>query len=402
MKRRILALTPAVVGFALLAVGCNLSLFGKNEGGKVARSRGSLDPYYDVYRGPLQVGRAYRTIRQNTFVKVGGDYDPAVSPDGKWLLYASTYHSPVPDIYLKTVDGATIRQLTTTPEAEIQPCFSPDGKKFAYASNRGGNWDIWVKDIKGGDAQPITRSANTDDISPSFHPTKPLIAFSTYSDRNGRWEIGIRSSSGAGQTMRLGEGIYPRFSPDGRKLAFQRARTRSPRWYSIWTVDIDEDMNVSHPTEVVSSAKWAAINPSWSPNSQYIAFATVHESPIAQHTRRILNGDDIWVVNVKGQDLIKLTENQAPDSHPCWARDAAGKDRIYFCSMRKGPKNIWSLTPKLPGWSTVSGPLPGPEPKNTAAPAVPPREADTDRPGELDTFMTPPPPAVSAGVPSGI
>jgi Tol biopolymer transport system component len=390
MKRRILVLPAAMVAFTLGAIGCNFSLSRNGEGGKVDRG------FYGVYRGPLQVGRPYGTIRQNTFTEIGGDYDPAVSRDGKWLLYASTYHSPLPEIYLKTVNGATKRRLTSSPAAEIQPCFSPDGKRFAYASNSRGNWDIWTKGLDGGKPTPITRSAD-DEISPSYHPTKPLIAFSFFSGRHNRWEIGMRSTSGAGETIEIGEGICPRFSPDGKKLAFQRARTRSPRWYSIWTVEFDADMNIDNPTEVVSSAKWAAINPSWSPDSQYIAFATVHESPIAQHTRRILNGDDIWVVNVKGQDLIKLTEDQAPDSHPFWARDAAGKDRIYFCSMRKGPKNIWSLTPKLPGWRTVIGPSPGPKPKNTPAPASPPRDGETDRPGELRTYMTPPAPVVSAG-----
>jgi Tol biopolymer transport system component len=387
MKSRHLALALAALSAAVVLAGCKFSLFGGGEsGGKTRRISGSLDPYYDVYKGPLQVGRPYRTIRQNTFTEIGGDYDPAVSPDGQWLLFASTYHSRVPEIYMKTVDGATVQRLTSSPEAEIQPCFNRDGSKFAYASNRRGNWDIYIRKVSGGDLKVITQTMHSDEISPSFHPKLDWIAFSTYNQRSGRWEIGIRKTSGTGVTITVGEGLYPRFSPDGSKLAFQRARSRSPRWFSIWTVDVDKDMNIGNPTEVISSAKWAAINPSWSPDSKYIAFATVHESPIAQHTKRILNGDDIWVVNVEGRDLIRLTQDQAPDSHPFWARDEHGNERIYFCSMRKGPKNIWSLTPKLPDWNTVSG-------KAAATRAG----TDAGRTGTLPTYVAPLPPVTAGG-----
>ena len=131
-------------------------------------------PFYDRYVGPLQVGRPYQTLEQNTFSRVGGDYDPAISPDGRSLIFASTYHSRVPEIYMKGVDGATVTRLTNTPDAEIQPCFSPDGKSFAYATNRRGNWDICIGSVEGG-GNPIwvTHSMDSDDISPCFHPPPP-------------------------------------------------------------------------------------------------------------------------------------------------------------------------------------------------------------------------------------
>jgi Tol biopolymer transport system component len=387
---------------AALAAGCQARP-AASGGGSAA---GASDPYYSRYTGPLQVGRSYEysTVEQNTFTEVGGDYDPAVSPDGRFLVYASTCHAAVPDIYVKSVRGATVSRLTNTPEAaEIQPCFSPDGKRVAYATNDRGNWDIHVQNVEGG-GKPVLATPNmkSDEISPCFHPGGEWIAFSTMSPRTGTWEIAVRNLL-TGQLRYLGEGLYPRFSPDGRKIAFQRARSREPRWYSIWTLELDADFNSRSATEVVSSAKWAAINPAWSPDGKYLAFATVHESPLAQGTRRILMGDDIWVVNLEGQDLTRLTDGEAPESHPVWSRDAELRDRVYFCSMMKGPKNIWSLSPRMPEpYGSVQGRLPGPPEKNPPPPARPPADpSGADRPGTLPTYLAPPPPAVSAGGAAG-
>jgi len=401
MKPRLLAIPAYLTVLAVLSTGCGFKLFGWGERGGKTRKVG-YDKEYIRYTGPLQVGRSYeyKTVEQNTFTEVGGDYDPAVHPDGTRLIFASTYHDRIPEIYMKTTRGATVTRLTNSSWAEIQPCFSPDGKSFAYASNRRGNWDICIRRLDGSrDVRPITHSMKTDEIAPCFHPTRPWIVFSTFSTREGKWVIAAKHLK-TGQLRYLGQGLYPKFSPDGSKIAFQRARTRSPRWYSIWTIDVDEDLNATNATEVVSSPKWAAINPNWSPKGRYLVFATVHESALAQHTRRVLSGDDIWIVNLEGQDLIKLTETEEPESHPVWSRDAAGKDRIYFCSMMKGPRNIWSLTPRLPQpYGSVRGKLPGP-PERNPVPRVRRDEAGVDRPGSLDTYVAPPPPATGRSIPN--
>ena len=391
MTRRFLTLAMPLAA-AMLAAGCRPETPGAGEG------EGIISEYRPA-AGVLRYGRSYRydSIAQNTFTQQGGDFDPAISPDGKWLLFASTAHDRVPEIYMKSVNGATVTRLTNTTYAEIQPCFRPDGKYFAYATNRRGNWDICIERTEGSRGPIwVTLSMKSDEIAPCFHPTEPWIAFSTYNLRNDRWEIAVKNLK-TGQTRYLGEGLYPKFNPGGTKIAFQRSRSREPRWYSIWTIDLDEELNVSSPTEVVSSAHWAAINPNWSPDGKYLAFATVHESPLAQGAKRILMGDDIWIVNLEGQDLVKLTDTEAPESSPVWSRDEKGRDRVYFCSMIKGPRNVWSLTPELPEpYGSVEGRPPGPKAKNRP-PEAPREKSEADVPGALQTYLAPPPPAVSAG-----
>jgi len=383
-KAHVMAALALAAAGALATVGCRVyGGPGHADVAETAASPAGTDPYYDRYLGPLHAERPYyKTIERITFTEQGGDYDPAISPDGTKMIYASTAQSTVPDIYMKTVTGgkvsSTVSQLTSTPWAEIQPCFSPDGRLFAYASNRRGRWDICIEPLAGPSGpRYLTENLKSDSISPNWHPGGEWMAFSNYNLRSQRWEMAVKNVK-TGQLRIIGEGLFPKFSPDGRQLAFQRARERSPRWYSIWTIEVDEDFNVAGaPTEIVSSAKWAAINPAWSPDGNYLAFATVHESPEAQGCRRILMGDDIWVVNLHGQDLTKLTDSPEPESHPAWARAKDGRNgRIYFCSMQYGPKNIFAMAPVLPQpYGSVAGPLPGPAPEN-----APPRSPEGKAP----------------------
>lgn len=365
-------------GFAAFS-GCILEGTGRSD---AMQGDSGVAPYYTRYFGPARaISGDYRSYERITFTEQGGDYDPAISRDGTRMIYASTVQSVEPHIFMKTVAGpkaniTTRTQLTGGAYAEIQPCFSPDGKSIAYASNRRGNWDILLQAVDGSGRPLQLTSEATDEIAPDWHPSGQWIAFSKFNPRTLQWMIAVRNIS-THQLKELGEGLFPKFSPDGKRIAFQRPRERAPRWYSVWVIDVDEDFNCSLPTEVVSSAKWAAINPAWSPDGRYLTFATVNESPEAQSCRRILMGDDIWMVNINGQDLIKLTDSVEPESHPFWSPAGGKNGRIFFCSMQAGPKNIWALSPRVPEpYGSYPGPLPGPAAEHPVA-VIPEKAPET-------------------------
>ena len=104
------------------------------------------------------------------------------------------------------------------------------------------------------------------------------------------------------------------------------------------------NLDGTEQTEIITSADWAAINPCWSPDGQFIAFATVNKSPQSKIEDRIWQGDDIYVIGVNGRGLIQVTADNQPDWQPRWsARDG----RIYFVSERNGFRNIWSVRPPV-------------------------------------------------------
>src|SRR5437762_765458 len=109
-------------------------------------------------------------------------------PPGKWPAFSSTRHSERADIYLQRVDGASVIQLTNDPADDVQPCFSADGTKIAFASSRSGNWDIYVMDIDGRNVEQLT-SGVSQDLHPSFSPDGNRIAYCSLSHMSGQWEI---------------------------------------------------------------------------------------------------------------------------------------------------------------------------------------------------------------------
>ena len=92
--------------------------------------------------------------RQVSFTSEGDDFDVAADPTGSKLVFASTRHRNTSDLYLQTVGGSAVTQLTTSPANDVMPAISPDGNRLAFASDRSGNWDLYLMDLSGG-GQPI-------------------------------------------------------------------------------------------------------------------------------------------------------------------------------------------------------------------------------------------------------
>jgi len=298
--------------------------------------------------GPVFKTRSYGELTQVTFTRVGGDDDVEVSGSEDLVAFASDRHSQFHNIYVKTAAGAVVTQKTFGAFDAIQPVFSPDGKRIAYACNKNGNYDIWVIETHTNGAAVQVTFGDEDDLHPSWTPDGETLVYSSYSSRTGDWAI-MQTSLKSGEVRDLGPGKFPSVSPDGKKILFQRARLRDGYWYSIWTMKMDG----TEQTEIVASADWAAINPCWSPDGQFIAFATVNKSPEAKLEDRVWRGDDIYVVSANGRELIQITADTAPDWEPTWsARDG----RIYFVSERNGFRNIWSVKP--PVYSVVAAAKP--------------------------------------------
>lgn len=289
-----------------------------------------------------------------------GDFDPDVSPDGKWLVYSSTANSKNRQLFLKSVDGKVLSALTGPGISCIHPKFHPqfDGvknKKIAFASNGSGNsWDIWVmNDIDQGfkSAFQLTHTEENE-CHPSWSPDGERIVYSGWDSMKKDYMIYILDVK-TEQIHPLNiDGLFPEWCPSsemGKKdlIVFQRARRRGVRWYSIWTIYAD---GTRRRILIPGNDNWAAITPSWSPDGDWVAYASVHLSPSSRKERRIFRGDDIWVIRLDGTVRTRFTNDPAPESTPCWAPKVGNKNengRIFFCSMSTGYRNIWSLMPYL-------------------------------------------------------
>lgn len=291
-------------------------------------------------------------VAQHTFTTEGRDFDPDLSPDGRMLAFASTRNAERADVFVKSIHGTALVQLTNDPADDVQPRFSPDGERFAFASNRSGDWDIWVAQTDGMGVTRLTRDT-ADEVAPSWSPDGRRLAYMRWSVRTRQWEIWTLSADEPGVQQFLVHGMFPAWSPDGQSIAFQRARQRGTRTFSVWTVKI-VDGEARYPTEVAHHPGAAAVAPRWSRDGQWIAYCVVNEASATPQT----GGSEIWVRHVDGEFPHRVTDAGAAAFNPAWGPTG----RIYFVSSRSGVENIWSIRHEPPAGAE-------------AGPAEPPMES---------------------------
>lgn len=330
--------TLGIVALAsFFSTGCE-STMGRNvdEDGGVANQGQGLVPSPVDYDDLRPMNETYSALVQHSFAEVGMDFDPYIAKGGSHILFASTRHSPRADIYYKNADSRVIEQVTHSPNAnEKQPQLSPDGKTVIFASDREGQWNIYETSFsqRGSMILEVVRNGRVNE-QPCYSPDGNTIAYATWMPRKGQWYIATMNRK-TQQEKIYGPGLFPKFSPDGKKVLFQRPRTRAPQWFSLWILDLEREI----VSELISSSTWAAVTPNWSPDGKKIIFAAINKSI---HSKGAFTGDDIYTIWADGTHLVRLTNDDAPDWNPIWSKSG----RVFFVSQRNGKQNIWSLKPR--------------------------------------------------------
>lgn len=295
--------------------------------------------------------RPATSILQHTNSPEGADFDPALDATGRTLAFASTRNSARPDIYIKSVGGAAVTQVTSDPASDIQPEFSPDGQRLVFASDRSGNFDIWMIGIDGQGATQLTNTP-APEVHPTWSPDGQRICYCRLDSRSGQWELWIIDLRQPGTRKFVGYGAYPRWSPVGDVILYQRARERGQRWFSIWTLQLVNG-EPRFPTEIAASATEAYILPAFSPDGRRIVFCAA--SPSGDGGGGHPSASDLWIVNADGSEPVRLTESQGSNYSPIWGRDG----RVYFTSTRGGSESIWSVSPIMSIPATRPAPVEG-------------------------------------------
>jgi DNA-binding winged helix-turn-helix (wHTH) protein/dipeptidyl aminopeptidase/acylaminoacyl peptidase len=162
----------------------------------------------------LVLGRLRRNRRTTIAVTLFGVVAAGPWTTTKW----SARNRPVST----RLSVGNLTRLTFDPGLQIDVTWSPDGSSIAYASDKAGSFDVWVKRVADTEAIQITRSP-AQDTQPTWSPDGRTIVFR--SDRDGGGLFAVPAEGGAERRLTT-FGVRPKWAPDGSQILFGSTDTR--------------------------------------------------------------------------------------------------------------------------------------------------------------------------------
>lgn len=169
----------------------------------------------------------------NPVLKQPVDYfNPKWSPDGKSIVFESNMDGKT-SIYIMSKDGSNLKKITDTLNDYGQPAWSPDGKSLVYYGSKF-PMQLFVYDLqKTSQRQLLT--ANTDAYEPSWSVNNQ-VAFDSRAIRTTPNDLSVINADGNGY-KKITDGTYdcaaPQWSPDGKKILFERSVAINKPWKEI-------------------------------------------------------------------------------------------------------------------------------------------------------------------------
>ncbi|WP_318216234.1 hypothetical protein [Streptomyces sp. SCL15-6] len=153
---------------------------------------------------------------------VRGIGSPVLSPDGGHVAFQA-----LNDIYVMKI-GRAPKPLTRDQWWKCNPAWSPDGKRLAYSTDRGGTLDIWIRDLDTGRDRQLTKLGTKAALSGAWSPSGKEIAFL---DQDGAlWTADVASGDVRQIFTATFEPGRPTWSPDGETIALAAVKPYSARF----------------------------------------------------------------------------------------------------------------------------------------------------------------------------
>lgn len=200
------------------------------------------------------------------------------------------------DLYQVPINGGEAQRLTSHVGYEMFPKFSPDGKTIAFTGQYDGNTEVFTIPVNGGEPLRVTYTATNsrDDLGDRMGPNNIVMGWSkdgqniVYRNRIGDGFSGklytVNQQGGLPTVIPLPEGGFCSYSPDGKKLAYNRVMREFRTW---------------------------------------------------KHYKGGM-ADDVWIYDPARQKVENVTNNEAQDIFPMWIGDD-----IYFISDRDHIMNLF-------------------------------------------------------------
>lgn len=223
------------------------------------------------------------------------------------------------------------RESATSPLSTPQ---APLPGKFVFHSNTGGNYNIYTIDGDGQNLNQLT-SLPGRDIEPAWSLDGSKIAFASDRDDPAGLNIYVMNADGSDQrplTQHTGYALSPSWAPDGKELVFH---TNWETRFQLYTVGIDDGT-----PQKLHDIPGNAYMPDWSPDGSHIAFVGDQDD----------GNDEIYVIELASKRIERITDSPGRDLWPEWSPDG---DRIAYQHHIGAKKNIVVYDSKTKTHTTV-------------------------------------------------
>jgi Tol biopolymer transport system component/C-terminal processing protease CtpA/Prc len=245
----------------------------------------TMRPGAQPVRVPVRIATDAKANTERVLPIAGGVQGVVMSPNGKEIAF--TFRG---DVFVASVEGGVTKQVTRTPGTEVGVQFAPDGQSLVYAAERDGRWAI----------QQVrrTRAAEPYFYASTVLAETPLLA-------NAR------------------QNTQPKFSPDGRELAFiedrNTLRVLTLATGATRTLLTDAHIDASGPTHRFE----------WSPDGRWMLFDLSVPG---------LAPGEVGLVPTDGNGPVRnLTRSGFRDGRGAWILGGAG---MLWFSNRDGLKGV--------------------------------------------------------------
>jgi len=245
---------------------------------------------------------------------------------GTKIYYTSSRGGNVKEIWVMDWDGSNKKQLTRLNSTTTFAAVSPDNTRLAFTTFARGNPTVMLMSLETGRLLPFYNQKASVNASPEFTADGNLLFASTA--HGGALNIYTCRQDGSG-LRRLAHSTAietePKVNPrTGSEIVFTSGRSGPPQIYK---------MNMEGADVVrLTSGEGEAVNPSWHPDGQFIAFSW---------TRGYDPGNyNIFVMDVATGKDVQLTHGQGRNENPSWAPDGR---HLVFSSNRSGSLQIWTM-----------------------------------------------------------
>jgi len=293
--------------------------------------------YFEMQGNLYALEVASQQISQLTqFDTSQGDRSFSVAADEKRIAYTDSKDGQS-DIWIMPSRGGDPQRVTNDKAEDSNPVWTPDGQRIIYSSKRNGLKQICLVRLDGRSPTQLTvNDSNSEVLDVSLDGTK--ILYSTARDESDLWSVKLDAPKESQLTADIGIELWADIAPDGKTIAFQATHTATgatPLNCLLLAKSLDND---AEPAQLAPDG----YAPRWSPDGKRIAFLRYTGGP-----------SNLWMVHAAGGDAKPVTTggttfggftflpyNRLQTQDFQWSQDSS---RLIYCAAESGVANVWQI-----------------------------------------------------------